>query len=155
VSRVESVSIDLERPVSWLTATVGELMDRDQGAMSPQLPPGPGSATAVVSTPALGVPGQELERPDVAGADRASRGDAGIERSDWERAWVIILTCIGIGVAATARCRGLGRRDPRRGGRPRPAPLGLHRAPRGVRSRGPSRGSRSPGFGASCDPARW
>src|SRR5262249_15049919 len=86
-------------------------------------PPGPGSATAVVSIPALGLPGQELERPDVAGADRASRGDAGIERSDWERAWVIILTCIGIGVEATARCRGRGRRGPRRRSRPSSAPL--------------------------------
>jgi len=86
------------------------------------------NAAGVVTIPAVGVAGQEVKGSEVADLHRAFRGDAGPDRSDWERAWVIILTCIGIGTEATARYRGFGSRNPRRGERSGRAPLGHARS---------------------------
>ena len=129
VSRVDVVAADLQEPVRWLVASVGDLWN--QWAMSPPWPSLRENAPGAVSIPTVGVPGHEPTGSEVASADRASRGDAGLDRSDWGRAWVIILTCIGLGTEVSARCRGLGRRNPCRGQRRSPASLGPARGPSG------------------------
>ncbi|HZW31770.1 MAG TPA: hypothetical protein VFF52_13740, partial [Isosphaeraceae bacterium] len=124
--RLAAASAGLIDPVSWLMRSVSELFNLWE--MSPPRPSPSENAAGVVTIPAVGVAGQEVKGSEVADLHRAFRGDAGPDRSDWERAWVIILTCIGIGTEATARYRGFGSRNPRRGERSGRAPLGHARS---------------------------
>jgi hypothetical protein len=112
VWRVDVVVADLYAQVTGLTGSAIEVWNR--WARSLELPSLPEQASGVLSIGALSGPGPEPEGSAIASADRVSGGDAGFDPSDWERAWVIILTCIGIGTEASARCRGLSRRNPLR-----------------------------------------